>query len=142
MIARRLATAAAAAALVVGLGGGAARAGGAVNDPGGAVRDGERIEVAPGSTRLRIRISDLLRNDIGRNIRFIRAFKIPGNIQSGGNNPSSDGIRSIRRNNGFLIIRFKPSFEGDTSFKYEIRTRAGRSRANVFIRVGEAPSPS
>jgi hypothetical protein len=115
----------------------------AFNDPTGAVRNGARIVGIQG-TRLRIRISSLLSNDRGRNIEFLRAFKIPGNIGRGGQNPSSAGIlRLFRSQNGqFVVVRLRNNFVGDTSFKYEIRgsrqpggTR--RERANVFIRVTE-----
>jgi hypothetical protein len=113
----------------------------AFNDPTGAVRDGARIVGIQG-TKIRIRISFLLSNDRGRNIKFLRAFKIPGNIDDGGQNPSSAGIlRIFRSQNGkFLVVRLRNNFVGDTSFKYEIKgsrqpggTR--RERANVFIRV-------
>jgi hypothetical protein len=119
----------------------------AFNDPTGAVRDGARIVGIQG-TKLRIKISSLLSNDKGRNKQFLRAFKIPGNIDDGGQNPSSAGILRLflSKNGKFLVVRLRNNFVGDTSFKYEIRgsrqpggTR--RDRANVFIRV-VAASPS
>ena len=140
MVMRRLTATVAAAAMLVGVASGHVLAG-AVNDPSGAVRDGERLEGVAGST-LRIRINYLLKNDTGKNKRFLRAFKIAGNIDDGGSNPSSAGIKSIKRQGGVLIIKFRKNFEGDTSFKYAIRTRGdGESRANAFIRVGAVPSP-
>jgi hypothetical protein len=175
MVMRRLTAPVAAAAMLVEVASADVLAG-AFNDPSGAVRDGERLEGVAGST-LRIRISYLRKNDTGKNKRFLRAFKIAGNIDDGGNNPSSAGIKSItgpasklrdrllslhrscpaeplrwsvtpfrrrisKRQGGVLIIRFRKNFEGDTSFKYAIRTRGdGESRANVFIRVSAVPSP-
>lgn len=115
------------------------------NDPTGAVANGDRFLGVENST-IRIRISDLLANDNGRNIRFRRAFKISGNTGSGGANPSSAGILRLSRNGNFLLVRLRNDFTGDTSFKYEISNRVGRrtvlSRANVFIRVLDSVSPS
>ncbi len=119
----------------------------AANDPTGAVRDGIGYLGVPG-TILRLRISsDLLANDSGRNIRFRRAFRISGNEDEGGQNPSSAGILSIRRSGNFLLIRLANNFTGTSSFKYEISyrnpgsRRTFRSRANVFI-VADMPSPA
>jgi hypothetical protein len=114
------------------------------NDPTGAVANGDRFLGVQNST-IRIRISTLLANDRGNNIRFRRAFLIPGNTDDGGANPSSAGIARLSRNGNFLLVRLRNDFVGDTSFKYEISAREGRrtvrSRANVFINVLPAVSP-